>query len=181
VGLIFHQGGRFRNGGIISDTGQNSPFPLAETARRPPLRVVRGSFLSGCGWPRCVGCLFFHQFFLFFFYLHLPSAAFICLHLPSLVKVPKGGLEGFLAVPPARPGPAGPATQRVRHGFRQQRQGRPSPARRPALAEEASSCSRRAAGSPDLSGALPSVTNAWPRPGRPEGKLTASTFLMREE
>jgi hypothetical protein len=71
------------------------------------IRVFRGSFLSGCGWGRCVGCVFFRQFFLFFFYLHLPSAAFSSLHLPSLVKVPKGDLEGVLAVPPARPGPAG--------------------------------------------------------------------------
>ena len=145
------------------------------------IRVVRGSFLSGCGGPRCVDCVFSYQFFFIFFYLHSPSFTFIDLHSPSLVKVPKSGLEGVLPVPPARPGPAGPATQRVRHGFRQPGQGRQSPARRLALAEATTSQSRRAAGSPDLSGALPAVTNAWPRPGLPEGKLTAPTFLMREE
>jgi hypothetical protein len=37
----------------------------------------------------------------------LPSFAFSSLHLPSLVKVPREGLEGVFAVPPARPGPVG--------------------------------------------------------------------------
>jgi hypothetical protein len=40
--------------------------------------------------------------FFYFFYLHLPSAAFSSLQQPSLVKVPRGGLEGFFAVPAAR-------------------------------------------------------------------------------
>jgi hypothetical protein len=52
-------------------------------------------------------CIFSPIIFFIFFYLHLPSFAFSSLHLPSLVKVPEGGLEGFFAVPPARLGPAG--------------------------------------------------------------------------
>jgi hypothetical protein len=49
-----------------------------------------------------VANLNFAQFFLFF----LPLFTFSSLYLPLLVKVPRGGLEGFLAVPPGRPGPA---------------------------------------------------------------------------
>jgi hypothetical protein len=48
---------------------------------------------------------FFTNFFIF--YLHLPSFAFSSLHLPSLERGPRGGLERFLAVPPGRPAPAG--------------------------------------------------------------------------
>jgi hypothetical protein len=42
---------------------------------------------------------FFTNFFIFF----LPSVAFRSLHLPSLVKVPRGGFDGFFR------GPAGAA------------------------------------------------------------------------
>jgi hypothetical protein len=43
-------------------------------------------------------CIFSPIFFIFF-YLHLPSAAFSSLHLPSLVKVPKGGFGGVFGRP----------------------------------------------------------------------------------
>jgi hypothetical protein len=50
--------------------------------------------------------------FFIFFYLHLPSAAFICLHLPSLVKVPKGFFGGIFDRP-ARAACAGWRRQRI--------------------------------------------------------------------
>ena len=64
-----------------------------------------GASVASC-WKLWL-CIFSPIIFFIFFYLHLPSFAFSSLHLPSLVKVPEGGLEGFFAVPPARLGPAG--------------------------------------------------------------------------
>jgi hypothetical protein len=58
---------------------------------------------------------FLANFFYFFFYLHLVSFAFSSLHLPSLVKAPKGGLRGFLAILP-RAGWAGWSRLRVAGG-----------------------------------------------------------------
>jgi hypothetical protein len=52
--------------------------------------------------------------FFIFFYLHLPSAAFSSLHLPLLVKVPKGGFGGIFDRPalPCRLGPPHSASGR---------------------------------------------------------------------
>jgi hypothetical protein len=95
--------------------------------------------------------------------------------LPLLVKVPRGGFGAIFAVP-ARPCRLCPPQSASGMDFASKGQGGQSPARRLALAEEATSYSRRAAGR-GLP-ALPVVTNALPRPGLPEGKLTVPTSLM---
>ena len=67
----------------------------------------RGSPLALLPAVGSSGCVFFHKFFLFFFtFIHLYPPLLTFIHL-YWRRFREGGLEGFSAVPPARPGPAG--------------------------------------------------------------------------